>query len=1503
MARTRGQNNIAKPVQKFSPSSNNNASKKTKADPPAPPAAAQSSTSDTKSKRKGKSKKTKEVVSAQAEAEPQDVPQEEQDAAGGGLVVSAIRNEREPPESPPKKAESTKAQGKRQKVDAELEGPAEAHPTEVAGRGGEASSSVKPAADQEDNEPASSGSKAKGKAKVSSKAPRGPAKPRKGVTKTPKNTKAEVEKDGAQEGDIGAELSGSKHEANPNNASKGPGKATKSRNRADDPEAGDKDDDPKPSAAKAGEAAAKPKSASKSAAKSTRTKKKANQPSSAAKKSIVDEKDNEAGPSAPKGKSDSESASQTSPTKTKPSKKVTKPKAAGSKAAQNATEEEDGEPGPSAATTRNESKAAKEKSTGAGNSKVKRSKKSANKNGTEAPPDSTSKTAITKGRKKRKISQVDDTQHEAARDSEQPQDEPRDDSNRNVRKPRKQATKSEATGSKRSTDKSNSKKRTPNEIPEPTTAGNRRKRKRSSVGDTNDETASGQGHQDEAPDDSNRNVKWPRKQATASKTTVSKRSADDRNSKKPSPNEIPEPIIAGNTRKRKRSSVGDTDDETGRGQARKDGTPDNSYKNVEKPRKQATASRTTRSTRSANKSSSKKPSPKKIPEATTAGSTRKRKRTSADTNYETDPEQGHQDEAPDDGNSRPKRTRQRVAAPKSAAKKVVENSRALARTKTPDDVDDQVGAKRKRGRGRPPKKSGKPDPDPNSGEGSSAAAKGRGKGRRKPADTTYRHRGEDEDEDEARLSGDPEDDGEEKDGPRKRRRVQDPTYRPDADAWSEPSPVSEHRAGVHPVRDRKSKEKNRITFGSGLDEAGYVENLLPPSERALNRSPDYDKRGKLTWHPSSRKKREGPGGRRGKVTKAAQAKTAQAEFGDNDDPADATKRVSSSAPEDDRRQDADGSQTSGSQEGEAEHRSDRIARLRASRLDGQGTRSSAGPGSQADTTPQPSKRDEPVSQAVPPRRPGDRHYRSQAGPAPQPSGVRGVSGLSIPSVQPNTLKRPGKTVVELKKEERQRKWDAERRRTRSLDSTAEETPSQQHPAVSFEDPAPGSQEDEAPQRSAHTRRHPAAFFASLTDPRRTRSWPTIEDPASRRVPNETDNPPSPGSARGKLNSEPEMSLNRMMEVAIPAMAIRDEAWSEVLRASSSGGSGTADWSSDAISSPTSSTAPPRPKKDTFMDATIRTAYSMYYRLRGIPWRSTIKEWRQEWAKDRAAEKRREREKARKAAAGVESGNRKGKGRVTKSTRSKAPNAAQKGKGKQKETTPEAEAPEGVGWEEEEEEYEEHEEEEAEAPTGQEFEERTSGSMNSRKDSHQNILTITQTTTKVKTPERSSRSAPNSISPQTRQAASILGGLVVERSTAEVGNNPPRQTTPVRQHGGQDETGPSPRTMLIAQQMMDFRQSGREGLQARDDDDDDDGGGVSGRESPLLGSDFDARSEGRSAQGEAEDEGGGLTEDQGTTEDEGREVQTPREEDEDEGYFLGGGMFRMAQRLIGKKSSG
>ena len=1369
MARTRGQNNIAKPIQRFSPSSTAPASKKTKAEPSASSAATQDSTSGTKSKRKGKSKKTKETVPVQVEEEADDGRQEEQDAAGSGPVVSAIRDEREAPESLPEKAKSNKARGKRQKVGAELDkGPKGARPAEEAA---EASSSlVEKAADKGDNEPASSGSTAKGKAKVSSKASRKPAKPRERVPKAPNSTGAEAEKDGAHEGDEGAEPSGSRHEANPNNASKGPEKVTKHKNRvakstrgteprADEHKAGDKDDDPGSSAARAEEVTAEPKSVSKSAskpaAKSTRTKR-ANQRSSAAEKSKLDENDNQAEPPASKGKSDSKRASRTSPTNTKPSKKVTRSKSAGSKVAQSATEEEDGKPGSPTPETRDESKAAAGKSTGTGmhttTSNVKRSKKSVNNDRTEAPPDSTSKTAITKGRNKKKVPTVFEPQHDTAGYSEQPQDESRDDSNRDVEKPRKQATTSKTTGSERRRDRSKSKKPSTNKIPEPTAAGNRGKRKRPSVGDTNDETGPGQGHQDEAPDD---------------------------------------------------------------------------------------------------------------------------------------------------GNSRSKRSRQKVAAPKSAGKKVVEDSRAHARTKNPDEVDDSVGAKRKRGRGRPPKKSGKPDADPNSGEGSSAAAKGREKGRRKLADTTYRHRTEDEDEDEARLSGDAEDD-EGKGGPRKRRRVQDATYRPDADAWSEPSPISEHKARVHPVRDRNSKGNERDAPDLRLHDAGYVGNLLPPSERALQRSPDYDKRGKLGWHPSSRKKREGPSGRRGKVTKAAQA-----EPSDNDDPADDTKRAPSSVPEGDRRQGADGSQTSGSGEGEAEHRSDRTARLRASRLDGGGSRSSAGPSSQADTTPQPSKRDGPISridrtaQTLPPRRPGDGDYRSQAGPAPQPSGIRGVSGLSIPSVQPNTLKRPRKTAVELRKEERHRKWDAKRRRTESPDSTAEDTPSEQHPTVSFEDPAPASQEDEeAPQKTRHKRRHSSTFFASLTDPRRNHSWPTIDNPASRRVPAETTNPPSPESARGNPQSEPSMSMSRMMSVAIPAMAIRDDAWSEVLRASSTTSSGIADISSssssDTHSSRTSSVAAAlaRPKRDTFMDATINTAYSMFYRLRGIPWRSTIKEWSEEQAKERAKEKRRERDKARRAAAGEADKSRKGKGRVMKSTRSKKPAAAKKGKGKQKETTPEAEAREGVGWEEEEEELEK-EEQEDEATAGQEFVERTGGSMNTRKDSHGNVLTITQTTTTVKTPERSQLAPTNSISPQARQAASILGGLA-QSSTAEVGNNA-RETTPLRRHGGPDGTGPSPRTMLLAQHMTDFRQSG-EGLPARDDD----GGGEAGRESPLLGSDFDARSEGRSTEGEAE--AGGLTEDQGTTEDEGREVQTPREGDEGP-LLLGSGMFRMAQRLIGNSKRG
>ena len=1377
MARTRAQNNIAKPLQRFSPSSTVPASKKTKAEPSASSAAAQDSTSGTKSKRKGKSGKKKETVSAQVEEEPEDGPQEEQDAAGGGPVVSAIRDEQDAPKSLTKKANSNKARGNRQKVGEELDkGTTGAHLAEGAAEA--SSSAVENVGAEEDNEPASSGSKARGEAKDSSKASRKPAKPRKTALLTPRSTGVESEKDRTHGRDDGADPSGSKHETKPNKASQSPERITKHKDRAakstrstepqaDGHQAGDKDGDPGSSATKAEKARTKSKSASKSAAKSTRTKR-ANRPSLPAEKSKLDEHDNDAEPPAAEGKSGSKNASRPSSTKTKPNTKATKSKSTGSKVAQSATEEEDGKLGSATPTSRNESKAAAGNSTGAGIhatiSKVKGSKESANEDRTEAPPDSIFKTALTKGRKGKKVSKVEGKRQDTAENSEHHQDGPRDDSNRNVRKPKKQATTSKATGSKRSADKSNSEEPPPSKIPGTTATGNRRRRKRPAMSDMNDETGPGQGHQDEASDD---------------------------------------------------------------------------------------------------------------------------------------------------GNSRSRVRRQKVAAPKSVAKKIVGNSRALSPTNTPDDVDDPLGAKRKRGRGRPPKKNGKPAADPEGGEGSSAAAKGRGKKRRKPTDTTYRQRrSEDEEDDEARLSGDAEDE-EGKDGPRKRRRVQDPTYRPDDDAWSEPSPLSEQNARVHPVRDRHSKEKGRNAPDSALHNAGYADNLLPPSERALHRSPDFDKRGKLGWRPSSRKKREAPGARRGEVTKAIQAKTtqgktAQAESGDNDDPADDAKRAPSSASEGDQRQGANGSQNSGSEEGEGEHRSDRIAQLQASRLDDGGSRSSEGLSSQADTLPQPGKRDKPVyrmdrtAQTIPPRRPGDGAFRSQAGPAPQPSGIRGISGLSIPSVQPNTLKRPRKTAVELRKEERQRKRDAKRRCTENRDLATEETSSQQHPTVSFEDPAPGSQEEEAPQKRGQKRRHSSTVFASITDTRRTRSWPTVDNPASRRVPAETTNPPSPASARGNPQSEPEMSMNRMLSVAIPAMAVRDDAWSEVLRASSTT-SGTADLSSDTSSSRASNAALPRPKKETFMDATINTAFSMFYRLRGIPWKSTVKEWREERAKERAAEKRREREKARKGA-GKGDGNGKAKGRVTNSTRSEKRAAAKKGKGKQKEPTPEAEAPEGAGWEEGEEKLDELEEEEEELEEelamGQGLEELTKGSMNTRKDSSENVLTITQTTT-VKTPERT-RSASNSISPQTRQAASILGAL--EHSAAQVGN--PRQTTPLRQHGGQDGTGPSPRTLLLAQHMADLRQSG-EGLQARGDD----GGGQSGRESPLLGSDFDARSEERSVEGEPpdeaageeaprEDEGGGLTEDQGTTEDECREVQTPGEGDEGP-ILLGGGMFRMAQRFIGK----
>lgn len=103
-------------------------------------------------------------------------------------------------------------------------------------------------------------------------------------------------------------------------------------------------------------------------------------------------------------------------------------------------------------------------------------------------------------------------------------------------------------------------------------------------------------------------------------------------------------------------------------------------------------------------------------------------------------------------------------------------------------------------------------------------------------------------------------------------------------------------------------------------------------------------------------------------------------------------------------------------------------------------------------------------------------------------------------------------------------------------------------------------------------------------------------------------------------------------------------------------------------------------------------------------------------------------------------------------------------------------------------------------------------------------------------------------------------------------------------------------MLLAQHMADLRQSG-DGLQARDEED---GGRRSGRDSPLLGSDFDSPSEERSIDGEAaveaggealrEEEVGGLSEDQGTTEDEGREVQTPGVGHE--GASMGRGVFRM-----------
>lgn len=1342
MARTRGQNNIAKPIQRFSPSSSTHARKKTKAEPPAPSAAAQGSTSDTKSKQDDKSTKKKETVTAQAEAGPE----EEQDAAGGGPVVSAIRDERDAPESLPKKTKSTKARGKCQKANVELaKGPAEAHPVEGAS---EASSSgaVEHAADEEENEHASSGSETKGKPKLSPKASRKPATPRKRVTRTPKKTRAKAEKDEAHEGDDRAEPSASKHEANPNTTSQGPREATKPRDRAakssastqyevNDIEAGDMNDEPEPSGAKAETAEAKPNSLSKGAAKSTRTKKKTNQLSSPAEKGIVEEKDNEPGPSISKGRSVSKSASQTSSTQTKRSKKVTKPEAAGSKAAQNATEGEDSEAEPSGSTTGSISKTSP---------KVTRSKKSANNNNrAKAPPVSTSKTAIAKGRKERKVPAVDDTQYEKAGPGEEDQDEPLDDSNSEVKKARRQTTTSKATGSKRSADKTNSKEPSPKYTDEPTTAGNRKKSESPSVGDTKDGTA---------------------------------------------------------------------------------------------------------------------------------------------------PTQGQHDEAPDNRNSRSKRSRQKAAAPTSAATKLVAKSGAPAQTSTPDNVDNPREVQPKRGRGRPPKGREKPAADPGGGDGTSAAAKGSGKGRRKPADTTYRHSAEDQDEDDDRLGGDAKDHEEETGSPKKRRRVQDPTYRPDPDAWSEPSPLSEHKAGVHPVRNRESKDKERN------GPVGYANNLLPPSERAVHLSPDFDERGKLGWRSSSRKKREGPGARRREMTKAAQAKKAQAEPRDNDDLPDDAERAQPSAPEGDQQHDAHGSQTPGSEPGEAEYRSDRIANLRANRLGGGDSRSSTGPSSRTDTTPQPSKRKGPVSQTdrtaqtLPPRRPADRHFRSQAGPAPQPSGIRGISGLSIPSVQPNTLKRTRKTVGELQKEERQRKRDAKRRRTEDRDSASEEPSSQHHPTVSFEDPTPGSQEGEAPQQRGHKRRHSSTVFASITNTHRTHSWPDGDHPASRRDLAETDNPPLPGKSRKKPYSEPGTSVSRLRAVAIPSVSIGDDTWSEVLRSSSSG-------------SNLSAAAHPRPREDSFFDTTITTAFNMFYRIYHIPWGWGTKTWRDEQARIRAAEKKTEREAARKAAR-TENGSRNGKARVRKSPRSKKPAATKNGKGKQKETTPESEALEDLEQEEEDDEQEqeqeegEKEEEEREGAAGQELEERTGGSMNTRKDSHENVLTITQTTT-VKTPERRSRSAIDSVSPQTRQAASILGGL--GHRTAGVGN--PQRTSPLRRHGGPGGTDPSPRTMQLAQELEYLRQSS-DGLQARND-----GGWQPSREAPLRRSDFDIGGEERPSPGEAPEEATeealreaeveGLTEDQGTTEDEGREVQTPREGDEVP--LIRGGMFRMAQRLIGKSS--
>ncbi|KAL9633716.1 MAG: hypothetical protein Q9164_004536, partial [Protoblastenia rupestris] len=102
-------------------------------------------------------------------------------------------------------------------------------------------------------------------------------------------------------------------------------------------------------------------------------------------------------------------------------------------------------------------------------------------------------------------------------------------------------------------------------------------------------------------------------------------------------------------------------------------------------------------------------------------------------------------------------------------------------------------------------------------------------------DPNYRHRVADDNEDEADHMIEDADHDPEASHPRKRPRIEDPTFHPQHSPqsdWNEPSPQSETHASVHPARNSKSTNQS-LWKGptTAAQPQAYANNLLPPPKK------------------------------------------------------------------------------------------------------------------------------------------------------------------------------------------------------------------------------------------------------------------------------------------------------------------------------------------------------------------------------------------------------------------------------------------------------------------------------------------------------------------------------------------------------------------------------------------------------------------------------------------------------------------------------------------------